>query len=121
MAITIECTRSGELGFLDLEGELDDQAAADLRRRAVSLVATGCNEISLNLERVATVSNAACDAMARIEAMLPGAKSALDIVGPSIEVRRQLENFGLGEFVKGAPEAGYASQMFGLGLVSSGS
>ena len=106
---------------MDLEGELDEQAAAELKSRAVGLVATGCNEISLNLERVPSVSTAACDAMARIEAMLPGAKSSLDIVGPSTEVRRKLEQFGLGEFVKGAPKVDYSAQMFGLGLVSAGS
>ncbi|MGI8427201.1 MAG: STAS domain-containing protein [Actinomycetota bacterium] len=121
MAISIECTRSGELAFLDLEGELDEQGAADLKTRALGLVVTGCNEISLNLERVARVSTEACDAMVRIEAMLPGPKSALDIIGPSLEVRRQLEEFGLGEFVKGARNLDYADQMFGLGLVSAGS
>lgn len=102
-----------------MDGFLDEGGAADLRRRAVELVATGCNELSLNLERVSGLNASGLEALLRIEAMLPGARRSLTMTGPNTEVRAQLERAGLAEYVEGALPLDPSAELFGPSLIST--
>lgn len=117
MGLIVDCARSGERGLFDLEGALDEEGSAHLKRRAVQLIATGCNELLLNLERVSTIHPAGLEALSRIEAMLPGSRAALTIAGPSSSIRSELERAGLGEFVEGAA-LDPSAELFGASALS---
>lgn len=119
MALTVDCARSGERGFLDLEGPLDESGSAELRRRAVQLIATGCNELVVNVERVPGIDPEGLEALNRIEAMLPAGKQAFVIAGPGEKVRKALEAGGLLEFIEAPEPFDPSAEFFGLGLIST--
>lgn len=85
-----------------------------MRRRAVGLIRTGCNELSFDLERVTAIHSAGLQAFIRIEAMLPPSDGALTVAGPPPAIRAELERAGLGDFIQGTAPNDPSSEMFGM-------
>jgi len=107
--------RSGEQGYVEVEGRLRGPATEELKLRLMNFVSTGCQEVTLGFSGVFDIDKGAIEVLLDAEAHLARARGELAIVAPTPLVENELAEAGLDYLIRQTD----SSQYFDMPLASS--